>query len=119
MFTAMSGSKQMNHSDAEVQIECPKSDDSAGEGYAQSTESDNVVDDADGAASDSSQQRSCPICLEEIKSTTIVFRRPCHHLAHFSCVRQSLPANCPVCKRSWDDDCERELDVCVQKSGPV
>ena len=34
-------------------------------------------------------------------------------------MRQSLPADCPVCRRSWDDDCERELDVCVQKSGPV
>ena len=59
---------------------------------------------------------SCPICLEDIESTSILFRRPCHHLAHFSCVRQSLPANCPVCRRAWDDDCERERTVCVNKA---
>ena len=94
-------------------------DRSAGEGDAQSKESDNVVEDADGAASDSPQQMSCPICLEDIKSTSSVFRRPCHHLAHFSCVRQSLPADCPVCRRSWDGDCEREWNVCVENTGPV
>ena len=59
---------------------------------------------------------SCPICLEEIESSSILFRRPCNHLAHFSCVRQSLPANCPVCRRAWDDDCERERNVCVNKA---
>ena len=62
---------------------------------------------------------SCPICLEGIESTSILFRRPCDHLAHFSCVRQSLPADCPVCRRSWDDDCEREWNVCVKNAGPV
>ena len=59
-------------SSKELTLQLPslyKEQKAAGEGYAQSKESDSVVDDADGAASDSPQQMSCPICLEDINST--------------------------------------------------
>lgn len=55
------------------------------------------------------KENTCPICMDDSKTTTVWRKLPCHHLFHHSCIKKVVNEEqcltCPICRShsEWSD----------------
>jgi len=48
------------------------------------------------------EDKSCPICFDEYKDSSVILETKCHHLFHEECINKwkSINHSCPICRKN-------------------